>query len=441
MMLSFSLLVLNIAGKSQYSLPGNNIYPINTISWMRPDSNIAPFFDSALDNKNILMLSEADHGDGSTIEAQCAIMKALIDAGKVNTIYTESSWMVLDKINELIQQNGFKDSNAIKLQMRSSELRYWVDNGFWNYLMSKIIDGKIKLYGLGIDASIKIMKPLFEEAQLFSDVKEYLQLLKGKNKTDYEEIMGTYNTAYDGYGVQSNYYERNYNLQKGLIDRIQNVYRQQGNEHRMEQWQTVLNFFYWMYKRTLVLQGNKYVNVIEGDIQFSSFMSLKDSFMATHFLKHYQPQQGKKTIVLVSNYHALRNSQIIDSMQQCCKLPGVYLTGEMIDKNLPGQVYNLGFINAYGVHEVNYFERRHPMKYPRPQPNSLEYYLAKNYKGNYCMINLEKSPLKDTSFYMRPVYYLYLRSKWAKNYSGVFFIREMQPLMFKHYQLLPISGG
>jgi erythromycin esterase-like protein len=79
------------------------IHPIATLSLKEINySQIEPF-ENILSNNDILILSEGGHADGATYDAQCMIIKGLIDRGKINTVYTESSWLNIEKISSILK--------------------------------------------------------------------------------------------------------------------------------------------------------------------------------------------------------------------------------------------------------------------------------------------------------------------------------------------------
>lgn len=392
------------------------------------------FFEEILKEKNVLIFSEADHGDGSSYDAQCMIMKGLIDSSKINTVYTESSWIVLDKINDILKEEGKKGISKTIGYMQSIELKYWVSNGFWNYLANKIIEGKVLLRGFDIGASDTIVSELFNESMNLKSVKAYIQ----SNPKDFEEIKFDYEN-FDGWQVASTFYEDGYKQQKGFVDSVIKGYSATNNLYRVKQWQTILDFFYWMYKRTLLLKGNRYGNVPEGDRQESAFMSVRDSLMASYFLQDYNLNKNTKAVALMSSYHAMHNFNLIEGLNDCCIDPSVNIIGEILYKKIGKEIYNMCFITSSGFRGINYyFPKKVLRKIPKLKKNSLEYGL-KDLPNAYAIIDFKSSSLNDSLFYMSPIFYRNLKSNWSKNFSGVFFIKKMEPIVLGKEQLQKIK--
>lgn len=407
------------------NIPSGNIYPINTIDWTDNRINIK-LFDSVLQKNDLLVLAEATHGDGSSYDAQCMILKGLIDEGKINTIYTESSWINIEAIVGMLKRDSMKSIPETKNLMRTVELRYWVDNGFWEYLAVKIIEGKISLFGFDIDGhSSKIVIPLFEEACAIPSVQRYLQL----NSKQYEMLKQEY-YGYDGWGPQSRYDQQGYKDQKKFIDLVTDYYKGIGDSLKVKQWKTILDCFFWMYKRSKVLEGNKYSNVIETELQDSEFHMVRDSLMAEVFYDLYSKQNHQKVVALMATYHAQRASQFIENVSDCCINPLVKPMGQILAKKYKVNSYNICFIAGSGEHGLNYASGK--MKYDKinkPVKGSLEYSLYK-LSYEYCVVSL--SDVVEREYYMNVLYDRYLKADWRKNFDAVFFIKEMKPLIFKN---------
>ena len=100
LILVFALNLLTSFIQSQ-DFPGFDrlkIYPIPSIDWKKFNETDCRFLDTILMSQRVLILAESDHGDGSSAEVQCMILKRLIDSGKVNSILTESSRIVISDV-------------------------------------------------------------------------------------------------------------------------------------------------------------------------------------------------------------------------------------------------------------------------------------------------------------------------------------------------------
>jgi hypothetical protein len=398
---------------------------IESINWKLSNNKMFDICNKIFDNHDLLILSESYHGDGSSYDAQCMILKALIDSSKINSIYTESSWINIEKINAILKQGGKDSVKSTIKYMRSVELRYWVDNGFWDYLANKIIENKIKLYGFDITGNSEyIVVELFNQSLLLSGVKKFIS-----DKPLIFKDAALAFEHFEGWGGQSTCNEYYYNRLNDFLKIVIKCYEEKNEVYKLKQWKTISNFFYWLYKRTLILSKNKISNVILNEKQNSLFHSIRDSLIGEIFFDYYT--KNEKAVALMSCYHSIRNSNNIEKVSECCKDFDVHVLGEKINEFLGSKSYNICFISGSGFSAINYFGNAKGHKITKPLKGSLEHWLNKQ-PGSYYFVDLENSSIRNESFYMKPVYGKYLKSNWAKNFSGAFFIKEMQPLNFKN---------
>jgi hypothetical protein len=412
--------------QNQHVLAGNSFFvtPISEINWKL--GNIKPIKSiSVAINDKVILLSESDHGDGSAIEAECMILKNLIDSNKLDVIFIESSWISVNDIVEILKIEGVSGISKTYDYMRDYGLRYWVDNGFWEFLCKKIIEGRVKLFGFDIDGvSPKSINSMFNEAINLDTTKIYI----ANNSIDYENIKFQYD-HFDGWGLQSRYEIRNYLKQKKFIEPLINYYLSVNNTKRSNQWKSILNFFYWMAKRSEVLKDNKYSNQIEGDRQGVQFNAVRDSLMADIFYDYYSKNKNAKTVAIMSAYHALKYPEEIKDLQECCLDSKVKSIGEILTKKYNLDFYNVCFISSAGKYGIDYFGHAKYLKITKPIVGSIEYDLKKM-EYNYSFVEFKDT--KINSFYMNVFFDKYFKSDWSRNFSAAFFIKEMQPLIFKN---------
>lgn len=407
---------------SQFIL--TNVNKMNSIDWENFNYAQLKPFNEALETNDILILAESNHGHLKSYDAQCMILKGLIDSSKITSLYIESNWMNCDKIMDLLTKKGLDAIKESEKFMHSVELKYWVSNGFWNYLAKKIIEGKIRLYGFDIEGiSPIIMGNLFENAKKLQVAKEYFK----ENDESYNRIKW-YFENFAGWGPSSVLVEKNYSEISKFIQHISKHYLSQKLDYEAKQWESVQNYFYWVYKRSSVLSDNKYKNQITNNKQSSAFDAIRDSLMASIFLKSYSQSPGEKIVCSMSSYHALRNSNLIENISDCCKDPSVRTMLEIIDEKTNCGIYNVCFISASGEYGIQHYQQKWK-KILKPAKNSMEYSLNKN-GYELCFLNLVNTEYKKSVFYMNAVFNKYLSSNWSKNFSGIFFIRNMEPVIF-----------
>jgi erythromycin esterase-like protein len=403
-----------------------NTIGVSNIDWKTEPGIDIGIFDNALEEGKIIVLCEKDHGEGSSYEAQCKIIKSLIDSGKINAVFTESSWINIDRIVEILRIEGRNGIEETKKYMNSIELRYWVDNGFWNYLSEKIIDGKVSLAGFDIDGTASIIVNfLFEEALTFPEVKLFF-----KNNPENFELLKPEYEYYGGWNLNSFYLKEHYLRQEKFISIIINSLKTRNELKKIKEWYTILNHFFWMSQRSLGLKNNKYSNVIQSEKQNSSFHSIRDSLMADVFFERYKISKDKKIIALMTSYHALKQPDKIENIYGCCMDFEVNTIGKILNEKYSLKLHSLCFLSGKGEYGIGYegFKNKY-VSVKNPIAGSIEKVLDSS-EYEYCLIDLENIVLK--SFYMNAVFGRYLLSEWGRNYQTLFFIKSMKPLIFKN---------
>lgn len=403
-----------------------NTIQASNIDWKsEPNINI-DIFNNALAEKKLIVLSEKDHGEGSSYEAQCKILKSLIDSEKISAIFTESSWTNIEKIVEILKIQGKEGIEETQKYMNSIELRYWVDNGFWNYLSEKIIDGKVSLVGFDIDGTSSIIvNLLLKEALTFPEIK----LFFNNNPKDFELLKPEYE-YYDGWNLSSSYSKEHYLRQEKFITTIISCLKTRNELKKINQWHTILDHFFWMSQRSLVLQNNKYSNVIETEKQNSKFHSIRDSLIADIFFENYKSNKGKKIIVLMTSYHAIKQPDKIKNIRNCCMDFGINTVGKILTEKYKLKLHSLCFLSSKGKYGIGYegFKNKY-VSVKEPIGGSIEKVLD-SLEYDYCFVDLENIGLR--SFYMNAVFDRYLFGEWRDNYQTLFFIKSMTPLIFKN---------
>lgn len=429
-MKSFILFFLLLI-QSQIHLNSQHLitHPIVKCSWNNFNTNEVDVLNVFLQNKKILVLSEIYHGDGTSYEAQCMILKRLIDSSAIDAIYTESSWLVIEKISSILKTEGKRGIPKTAAYMRSLELKYWLSNGFWDYLANKIIEDKISLIGFDVGASELIIDEMLNEIQSFKGIQEY----KREHPYDYKLLMFEYKN-FDGWGPSSFYTEKSFLRQQAFITQIKREYSNSNCKVEVKKWQAILDYFYWMYKRSSTVKKKQgLLNENNLEYQRRSFNSIRDSLMASHFLSIYKSRKSnEKSVCLVSSFHGIKKTNLRIDYQ----MPGeneLKCMGEILDQQIGEDIYNMCFIRGGGKTGINYFSKGNIEIIGNPPINSLEFFLKSNTTAPYSIVDFEKTILSDSSFIMNATGRGYENFHWAKCFSGVFFIKNMLPLTFKNF--------
>jgi erythromycin esterase-like protein len=415
---------LMLFGQTKFSKIKSHVHTINTVDWRETNLNDFVFLKPILSKKKILVLAESDHGHGTSLDAQAAILRWLIDSEAVHSLYIESNWINCTRIMEVLKEKGESGIKESLKFMRSAELKYWTKIGFWEFLAKKIIDGKLILRGFDIDGlAPAIAKELFQEAVKLKSVSEYYN----SNLSELNSVKW-YFDFFEGLNLFSVLPEVNYLEIQKFINKVIENYTHEKEHLKIQQWKSILNHFFWMYKRNYVLKENKYSNQIVTNKQFASFHSIRDSLMADIFLSNYLMDSNDVVVCSMASYHALLNGGVIDELEECCKVKSVSTLGEILNRRFSDVIYNICFIAASGNYGLYNFGQEAKQKIRRPIKGSMEYFLRKG-KSEYCFLDLN-SFSNSPVFYMNVIFDRYLKSNWKNNFPGVFFIRRMKPAIY-----------
>ena len=441
------LFVVMAFGNKSYSqdkLNFNNVklFPITSVDWRHFVNAELPFLDTIMQHNDILILSDARHGDGSTANARCMLLKALIDSGKINSVYLEGGWLTIEEINDLIRKNGYEAFEKDHEEMNNTVLEQWIRNGFWKYLVEKIQSGKVQLYGFDLEYSEGRVRRLLTESLELSEVKKYMDSIKktaqDSGRLELQHIMSIPTLTPDGMMLGIFYTDIIFSAGKKFIGIVINTYAALGDTAKVKMWQAILNFLYWGNQINKVLKYNalkvkfgyelsqgKYFKIM------SEAHSIRDSLMAERFIDLYTNSKSRKAVIITANYHALKNQYSISNITDYCIQEGTQIMNDILNRKLKSRIYTMAFINSYWDNDYylsNKMSKLEKIKYPKPRRYSLEQEISKNYNDEYCYIDLQQPELKSKQFYMEPSWFKYLLSNWADNYSGVFYVKTMQRL-------------
>lgn len=424
-----SILSLIFIIATHYVIAQKNIFfdsmytqPISTVDWQKADAEELKPFEKILDTYNLLTLAEPYHNEGASYDAQCMIVKGLIDKGAIKVVYTESSWLNIEKINAVLKKYGRDSIVGVKKYMNSVALFYWTQNGFWEYLANQIINNKVRLVGIDIGVPNNIMHELLNEFAS-QDSSFFYQRKYNDVRVDLGQIL---NSVYD-----VNYSEVLYNESTIFVNKAIDFYKSENALYKVNQWQMIASYLYWRYYRNFDLDGNRLLAPFDDGKRETFFHAIRDSIMCDIFVDNWQPAHSK-AVLLISAYHAMRNSSYIENLDDSVKFNYVNTFGERLDRKKILKIYNLCFISSFGYRGLITPIEKSSTKVTHPKKNSIEQYLAKK---TYPYLFVDFNGFCENSFYMNAFNKGYLKAKWGKVFSGVFFIKKMYPMQWFNLKL------
>lgn len=399
--------------------------PINNINWTKNNAEQVIPIKKLFDNHNVVILSENTHYDGAIRDAQCMIIKELIEAGKINTLYLESSFLNIQELNKILRTEGMAGIEKTYPYCNSLELMYWTNCGFWRYLAQKIVDNKIELVGFDIsNTSSLLIRKLYEDAQEIKNSKDsfnFDHIQMKELKDDYQNLEYNYALRFP---------EQKYNLHKSFCRTVISNYQYLNDTSKVRDWQIMESYFDWVYKRQFVLRESKQLSDLDKYIkEKTSYHAYRDSLMSRLFLQDYKNRNGVKAVAIMSAYHALNNFRSYAEIEKCCVAPNTSPLNEIVSKEVIDSIYSIAFVSLTGSYGQEINGKKIILGKIKPSKKSIEYYLGKTYRQPFLYLDFTSSSI-NSDFPAAIIFSKTISANWSKIYSGLFFVREMYPVKF-----------
>lgn len=386
--------------------------PINSPRWENYNYKEIKPIAQILKKKDVLILSEGGHADGASYDLQCKIIKALVDSGIVNTLYTESSWLNTEKISEVLKKYGKDSIEEATKYINSQELYYWKQNKFWNYLANQIINGKIQLIGIDISTTSEIvMKELFDEAENIISKNQVSFKISTGLKEDFLHS--------NGWDFDIGYSKILFNQATTFIDTVIAAYQNSNQPYKIRQWNSIKDYLNWRYYRNFDKKGEPLKKKPNDPVKLSYFHNLRDSVMANLFCDNFNSSNRNKSILLIAATHSMINNNLIPNNSfRDTSLKN--FAQHLVDKGI--NFYSVCFTSATGKRGSVQFTKESSSPVKSPKKSSFEEYFQKT---PYSVLFIDFSIYNGNAFYMNPLNVQYKKANWHKIFGGTFFIKEM----------------
>lgn len=422
-LMTFSCLLVNSQVSSDFSTL--KVIPMNNLDWKQENSKQIISIKNLFLENNIVILSENTHFDGAVRDAQCMILKELIDAGTINTIYLESSWLNINKINAILKEKGIDSIEETLQYCKSQDLQYWNNNGFWNFLAEKIVEGKIELVGFdigGVNASLA--QEMYYEALEFPLINKEYGFQSDANdqlKNDFELLGLKYDLLFP---------ESQYLVVKVFIQKVIAEYSKIQLTKKIKEWEMINSYYDWAYTRQFVLhKTKKYADLDKFIKEKTSYHSLRDSIMAQVFFSHYREKKEVKAIAIMAAYHALNNFRESFKIEECCVEKNTHVLNETLNKLINDSIYSICFVAGSGSYGYDIDGKIFEYGKINPDRKSIEAYFKEHTGYPYLFTDLQSSTI-STSFPSAIIFGKTVCADWANIFSGMIFIRKMYPTKF-----------
>ena len=390
----------------------NNCFPFET----NGDPKNFNFLKSSIANKRIVILSEADYGDGTSYQVMAQMMQYLIDSLGFNVVAFDNSNVDINYF-----QNKISATDSI-----SSFDTYFGPNilnrsyGFniMPFLQTRIKEKKLELFGLdfqlrldsGINSLLKETCSLLQCDDSVID-RTFVSLLHNLRRFRHKAFLVD---AYAKVLLE----KIDFLIATMNKTRLQNV---KETRTMIQQWTNVKYFVTWLNRRFSFANEADDVKVTAG------YLAARDSTMAENLvwmLNFLYPNE--KIIINVSAYHASRFCYKIEDFNKCCKPVDVKTFGElMAGTPFKDDIYSIAFVSSGGFRGVEQDEIK---KLPAPKRNSIEYVFSKT-KFDYAFLDFKKNKCDwlNRGVFMSPFFDRYFLADWSEIFSGIVYIRDMKP--------------
>lgn len=374
------------------------------------------FLRNTIGNKSIVMLSEADQGDGASYQVMSEMMRYLIDSMGFKVLAFDNSNVDINFFQSKISQTD--SISTFDTYFGPNILNAGYGFNIVPFLQTRIKEKKLELFGLDfqmrLDSAVNnLLKETCNFLQCEDSVidKTFVSLLNNLNLFGHRAFLD------DSY---TRILLEKIDL---LIAAMNKTLGQNEKEFRtiIRQWMNVKYFVTWLNRRF------NFTNEAEDVKVTANYLAARDSIMAENLvwmLNYLYP--GAKIIINVSAYHASRFCYKIEGFTECCKPVNVKTFGElMAGTAFRDEIYSIVFVSSGGFRGIEHDE---VVKLPAPRRNSIEYVFSKT-KFDYAFIdfNRNKCDWLNRGFFMAPFFNRYFLANWSDIFSGIIYIRDMKP--------------
>ena len=390
----------------------NNSFPFE----INGDPKNFNFLRSSIAGKRIVILSEADYGDGTSYLVMSQMMQFLIDSMGFSVLAFDNSNVDINYF-----QNKISQTDSIKpfdTYFGPNILNASYGFNITPFLQTRIKENKLELFGLDFQLRLdSAVNNLLKETCNFLQCDDSLI-----DRTFVSLLRNLHQFGNRAFLIDS--YTR---ILLERIDFLIATMNKTRSQNAMEaqatirQWMNVRYFVTWLNRRF------SFVNDADDIKVTASYLAARDSAMAENLvwmLNFLYP--AKKIIINVSAYHASRFSYKIEDFNECCKPVDVKTFGElMAGTPYKDDIYSIVFVSSGGFRGI---EQDDIKKLPAPKRNSIEYVFSKT-KFDYAFLDFKKNKCDwlNRGIFMAPFFDRYFLANWSDIFSGIVYIREMRP--------------
>jgi erythromycin esterase len=416
-LIAFSLTYQNLKSQQPVNSVAVECVENNSFSFeINGDPKNFNFLKTSIANKRIVILSEADYGDGTSYQVMSQMMQFLIDSLGFKVVAFDNSNVDINYFQNKISQTD--SINSFDTYFGPNILNASYGFNITRFLQTRIKEKKLALFGLDfqmrLDSAVNsLLKETCDFLQCDDSVidRTFVSLLSNLKQFGYKSfLIDSYATILSE-KIDFLITELNKTPPQN-VKKVQPIIRQ---------WTNVKYFVTWLNRRF------SFANEAEDVKVTASYLAARDSTMAENLvwmLNFLYPRE--KVIMNVSAYHASRFCYKIEDFTECCKPVDVKTFGElMAGTPFKDDIYSIVFVSSGGFRGV---EQDDIKKLPAPRRNSIEYAFSKT-KFDYAFLDFKRNKCDwlNQGIFMAPFFDRYFLANWSDIFSGIVYIRDMKP--------------
>lgn len=370
--------------------------------------NDLDFLGDILKDRQIIILGESSHGDGTTFEVKTAIIEELVNNHDFTTIAFEGGgfYEMYYMKQQLMEGADFKDEI----------MKSWYDIWSKSKQTEKLIEFLAK------NQNINLLGIESQAGNIYWTHFPTIALeLAGSNVFEnidfklFENNFWTFYFYYFGGENQSAPYDPTL-LFDYLSKLEQNILNQKDLKHQSVLLQAIKNIE--SFVKAMRLNSGTYEEQNSG-------INLRDSMMAENINWWLKQHPNEKIIIWTANFHAAKNLHLAEYKEGDDFYQMMKPLGERLYRKYGELVYSLAFASSEGQTARIYEEEPTPIAL---DSSCWESEISQQIEGDYAFINFEemrKGIDEHTTFEAGLLGYNCKKGSWLHIFDGVFYIRKM----------------
>ncbi len=356
------------------------------------NDNYLEALGSEVHDKEIVVLGEQDHGDGSVISIKTEIVKYLHENYDFDILIFESDFFSFMEN----QDNDRSLDNVLKVWRECKQFNELED------YYKKNLKSESPLFVKGIDNTH------FTDFRK-NNLVEFFQLFDssiGVEQSDFEEFLQVIR-KYERSGIFVKLSDKEVQKIEQFADSLST---KTNLEARLAN-QELLNLMS-VYENAKNIWASSLSNDIRDTQMFENFLWLKENLIA-----------DRKCIIWTTNSHGHKDFKSVSHLKPFERDKTNF--GTLLNAKFPDQAYHIGFSSLTGSYGRFYTEN----KSIKTSRNSLErtFYEVSNSSTAFLDFNTLNQSYPDSSFTMSPFGHISMKGKWLDLFDGLILLKNMQP--------------